>query len=192
MVRIEPDDFSPDCCFIEDTAVVLGEHALVTKPGHSTRRGEGEGVVSLLHEYLSLHHARKPATIDGGRACRWITGLCRIERTYQQRRRRCCCHRRIARHDGHARRCWFCPPFQIGLASVGRDDCLVAPTSLRQRRSRRVAGRSKSRGAILRRQTLFALPTAASWSRTATGILAEKSRTWFRDRGCRHCGVSQG
>jgi dimethylargininase len=65
-VEIESDEAFPDCCFIEDAAVVLGEHALVTRAGHPSRRGEAPGVASVLGGYVRLHHARAPATIDGG------------------------------------------------------------------------------------------------------------------------------
>jgi len=66
VVRVEPDDALPDCCFIEDTAVVLGEQGLMTRPGHAARRGEGDYVAALLAEYVPLHHVRDPATVDGG------------------------------------------------------------------------------------------------------------------------------
>ena len=65
-VEIEPDEAHPDCCFIEDAAVVVGEHALVTRPGHPSRRGEADEVAPVLGEYVRLHHAKTPATIDGG------------------------------------------------------------------------------------------------------------------------------
>lgn len=66
IVVVEPDDTYPDCCFIEDVAVVVGEHALVTRPGHPARRGEAGAVAPLLGDYVQLHHATEPATIDGG------------------------------------------------------------------------------------------------------------------------------
>jgi dimethylargininase len=65
-VKIEPDEQFPDCCFIEDAAVVVGEHALMTRSGHPSRRGEADGVASILGEYVRLHHTRAPATVDGG------------------------------------------------------------------------------------------------------------------------------
>jgi len=66
VVPVEPNDAFPDCCFIEDTAVVLGDRALMTRPGHPARRGEGDEVAAALGQYLPLHHTRDPATIDGG------------------------------------------------------------------------------------------------------------------------------
>lgn len=66
IVRLGADERFPDCVFVEDAAVVLGAHALVTRPGHESRRGEGDAVASILGAYVRLHHARPPATIDGG------------------------------------------------------------------------------------------------------------------------------
>lgn len=66
IVRIDADDAHPDCLFVEDTAVVVGKHALVTRPGHESRRGEGDAVASLLRKHVRLHRATAPATIDGG------------------------------------------------------------------------------------------------------------------------------
>jgi len=65
-VKIDTDEAFPDCCFIEDAAVVLGENALVTRPGHPSRRGEADGVAAILGGYVRLDHAAAPATIDGG------------------------------------------------------------------------------------------------------------------------------
>ena len=52
----------PDAHFVEDTAVVIGDHALVTRTGHESRRGEGAAVALLLGEHVRLHHARAPAS----------------------------------------------------------------------------------------------------------------------------------
>ena len=66
IVEVEPDEAHPDCCFIEDTAVVIGDHALLTRTGHESRRGEGEAVTPLLEEFVRVHRSKAPATIDGG------------------------------------------------------------------------------------------------------------------------------
>ena len=60
----EPD--LPDCVFIEDTAVVLDELALITRPGAPSRRDETPGVEQALRDYRELTHVRPPATLDGG------------------------------------------------------------------------------------------------------------------------------
>jgi dimethylargininase len=66
VIRIDADERYPDCVFVEDAAVVLGDHALVTRPGHRSRRGEGDAVAAVLDDRVRLHHVRAPATIDGG------------------------------------------------------------------------------------------------------------------------------
>lgn len=63
---IPADDRYPDCVFIEDTAVVVGEIALLTRPGAESRRGEGEAVAPVLAEYFELVEMTAPGTLDGG------------------------------------------------------------------------------------------------------------------------------
>jgi dimethylargininase len=60
------DEAHPDCAFIEDTAVLLGEGALLTRPGHPRRRGEVAGVAAALEESLRVDAMEAPATLDGG------------------------------------------------------------------------------------------------------------------------------
>lgn len=66
VVPIAPEEGLPDCVFVEDTAVVVGDHALMTWPGHPSRRAEGAAVAPVLAGFVRLHHAAEPATIDGG------------------------------------------------------------------------------------------------------------------------------
>jgi len=60
------DEAHPDCCFIEDTAVLLGEAALATRPGHPSRRGEVAPVAAALAAMFSVQRMEAPATLDGG------------------------------------------------------------------------------------------------------------------------------
>jgi dimethylargininase len=60
------DDASPDACFIEDTAVVTGAHALATRPGGPSRRAEVAPVAADLARDLTVHPMEAPATLDGG------------------------------------------------------------------------------------------------------------------------------
>jgi dimethylargininase len=64
--RIPADDRYPDAVFIEDTAIVLDELAVITRPGAESRRGELNAVVAILGEYRTLARIEAPATIDGG------------------------------------------------------------------------------------------------------------------------------
>jgi dimethylargininase len=64
--RIPADDRYPDAVFIEDTAIVLDELAVITRPGAESRRGELDAVAAVLGEYRTLVRIEAPATIDGG------------------------------------------------------------------------------------------------------------------------------
>lgn len=64
--RIPVDDRYPDAVFIEDTAIVLDEVAVITRPGAESRRGELDAVAAVLGEYRTLVRIEAPATIDGG------------------------------------------------------------------------------------------------------------------------------
>jgi dimethylargininase len=64
--RIPADDRYPDAVFIEDTAIVLDEVAVMTRPGAESRRGELDAVAAILGEYRMLAHIEAPGTIDGG------------------------------------------------------------------------------------------------------------------------------
>lgn len=64
----EEDESLPDCCFVEDTAVVLDDWVLVTRPGAPTRVRETEDVEAFLHtKRREVCHMENPdATLDGG------------------------------------------------------------------------------------------------------------------------------
>ena len=64
--RIPADDRYPDAVFIEDTAIVLDELAVITRPGAESRRDELDAVAAVLGEYRTLVRIEAPATIDGG------------------------------------------------------------------------------------------------------------------------------
>lgn len=56
----------PDAVFIEDTAVVLDEVAVITRPGTATRRDEVIAVADALAPLRPLSRIEWPATLDGG------------------------------------------------------------------------------------------------------------------------------
>jgi dimethylargininase len=60
------DDACPDCCFIEDTAVITGENALATRPGAPARRAEVPAVEAALGRELRVQPMEEPCTLDGG------------------------------------------------------------------------------------------------------------------------------
>src|SRR5687768_5451113 len=61
----EQPDF-PDSVFIEDTAVVLDECAIIARPGGASRRGEVPAVIEALRPYRPLIEIGAPGTLDGG------------------------------------------------------------------------------------------------------------------------------
>jgi dimethylargininase len=56
----------PDSVFVEDTAVVLSDVALITKPGADSRKPETESIARVLRPYRELVFIESPATVDGG------------------------------------------------------------------------------------------------------------------------------
>jgi dimethylargininase len=56
----------PDAVFVEDTAVVLDEIAVVTRPGAASRRPETPSTAAALAAHRSLVHIQDPGTLDGG------------------------------------------------------------------------------------------------------------------------------
>jgi dimethylargininase len=66
VVRVEPAPELPDAVFIEDTAVVLDEVAIVTRPGADSRRAETAAVAQTLAGYRELRRISAPGTVDGG------------------------------------------------------------------------------------------------------------------------------
>jgi dimethylargininase len=67
LIRLDADDQFPDCCFVEDTAVVAGDTAVICEMGASSRRGEEEAVAGVLRERrLNLRRLEPPASLDGG------------------------------------------------------------------------------------------------------------------------------
>jgi len=64
--RLPADDSMPDSVFIEDTAVVLPELAIVARPGAESRRHEVAAVREALAPLRPLVEIEEPGTLDGG------------------------------------------------------------------------------------------------------------------------------
>jgi dimethylargininase len=56
----------PDSVFVEDTAFILPEVAVVTRPGAESRRPETESIIHPLETYRELLFIQEPGTVDGG------------------------------------------------------------------------------------------------------------------------------
>jgi dimethylargininase len=59
-------DDSPDSVFVEDTALVLDEIAVLCMPGAKSRRGEIDLIREVLSKHRPIFEIALPATIDGG------------------------------------------------------------------------------------------------------------------------------
>jgi dimethylargininase len=66
VIRISSGEHLPDSVFIEDTAVVLDEVAIICRPGAESRRAEVDAVAGTLWLHRKLEEIQAPATIDGG------------------------------------------------------------------------------------------------------------------------------
>ncbi|HSR64415.1 MAG TPA: dimethylargininase, partial [Xanthomonadaceae bacterium] len=66
VVELAPEPDMPDAVFVEDTAVVVEELAVVTRPGAPSRRGEGATVRPVLARFRPLAEIEAPGTLDGG------------------------------------------------------------------------------------------------------------------------------
>ncbi len=56
----------PDSVFVEDTAIVLDELAIITRLGADSRRPETVSIAKALEPYRKLFFIESPGTIDGG------------------------------------------------------------------------------------------------------------------------------
>ena len=56
VTTLPADERFPDCVFVEDPAVIVGGTALITQPGHPTRRNETIKMKALLQvrKYLCV------------------------------------------------------------------------------------------------------------------------------------------
>jgi dimethylargininase len=66
VIRAKEEPDMPDAVFVEDTAVVIDEGAIMTCPGAESRRREVTSVASVLIRLGWLQWIDTPATLDGG------------------------------------------------------------------------------------------------------------------------------
>lgn len=70
VIRLAPDERYPDSTFVEDTAVLTGNGAVVARPGAASRLGETEAIERVLSQHFErLRAIREPGTVDGGDVC---------------------------------------------------------------------------------------------------------------------------
>jgi dimethylargininase len=66
IVELAAEPGLPDSVFVEDTAVVLDEIAVITRPGAESRRPETLSVAAALRRYRPCVLVKEPGTLDGG------------------------------------------------------------------------------------------------------------------------------
>lgn len=67
VVELAAQDDCPDCCFIEDTALVLDELAILTRPASEARRREVDTVFATVRKCRrEVLRIEAPATLEGG------------------------------------------------------------------------------------------------------------------------------
>ncbi len=68
VILLKADENHPDCNFIEDTAIVVGDIAVISRMGAVERRGEQVPVAQALEALgiKNMFHIQSPGTMDGG------------------------------------------------------------------------------------------------------------------------------
>jgi dimethylargininase len=66
VIELQLEAELPDSVFVEDTAFILPEVAVITRPGADSRKLETESITPALSPFINLVHVREPATIGGG------------------------------------------------------------------------------------------------------------------------------
>ncbi|HET9588114.1 MAG TPA: arginine deiminase family protein [Anaerolineales bacterium] len=66
VIELPAETDLPDSVFVEDTAFILPEAAVITRPGAASRRPETDSIARALEPYRNLLFIREPATVDGG------------------------------------------------------------------------------------------------------------------------------
>ncbi len=56
----------PDAVFVEDTALVLDECAILLRPGAESRRPETDSIAGILERFRPVYRVEAPARVDGG------------------------------------------------------------------------------------------------------------------------------
>jgi dimethylargininase len=66
VLSLPEEPILPDSVFVEDTALVLDECAVITRPGADSRRPEIESIAKVLAPYRKLFYVQPEARVDGG------------------------------------------------------------------------------------------------------------------------------
>jgi dimethylargininase len=66
VIELPAESDLPDSVFVEDTAFILPELAVITRPGADSRKPETESIIRALGPLIKLVRLEEPATLDGG------------------------------------------------------------------------------------------------------------------------------
>jgi dimethylargininase len=66
LIHLQAEVDLPDSVFVEDTAVVLNECAILTRPALLSRRPEVKSIEDVLKPYRNCMRINTPGTLDGG------------------------------------------------------------------------------------------------------------------------------
>lgn len=66
LIELPAEPGLPDSVFVEDTAFILPEVAVITRPGADSRKPEIESIIGVLKPLKDLVLLREPGTLDGG------------------------------------------------------------------------------------------------------------------------------
>ncbi|MGC8895321.1 MAG: dimethylarginine dimethylaminohydrolase family protein [Candidatus Bathyarchaeia archaeon] len=66
LIWVKGDDTLPDSCFVEDTAIIIGEKAIICNMKVKSRAREVIEVAKVLEKLKETYYIKPPATIDGG------------------------------------------------------------------------------------------------------------------------------
>jgi dimethylargininase len=71
VIALDADARYPDSTFVEDTAVLTEQVAVLARPGATSRRGEVSSIADSLEDFYEERiEIRAPGTLDGGDVCR--------------------------------------------------------------------------------------------------------------------------
>jgi dimethylargininase len=66
VIELPAESELPDSVFVEDTAFILPELAVITRPGADSRKPEIDSILRTLTPLTKYEQLRAPATLDGG------------------------------------------------------------------------------------------------------------------------------
>ncbi|MDD2279682.1 MAG: arginine deiminase family protein [Bacteroidales bacterium] len=75
VIVLEADEHYPDGCFVEDTAIVTKEVAIITRPSDPARLGEEESILQTISKFKKVERIIAPGNLEGG-------DIMRVENTF--------------------------------------------------------------------------------------------------------------